>query len=363
MPSRGGCAFERERCISQLELQHDGVLEWWVGRGYSLEQGFNLEERPPVLALGPNVVLDESITNYGQEAQIIGDVNGDSFDDIIVSSRDTLEAYIYHGGDPMDSDVDQIVTGTGTIFGKSVNGAGDLNGDSFADIVVNDFDTDGDGVGDSAEDLIGTDKLLADTDGDGLLDGEEVGDWMNPRNTDADGEIDALDVDDDGDGLLTSDELTVWFTDPWEPDTDFDGLNDSDEVDVHGTDPLDPDSDGDLLMDSDEVALGTDPLNADTDGDGVSDAVEVGDPFAPTNTDSDGLIDARDPDDDDDGLDTLDENGRGTDPLNPDTDGDGLSDGDEVLIHGTDPADVDTDADGLDDDAESGPVTPCWSPM
>ena len=83
------------------------------------------------------------------------------------------------------------------------------------------------------------------------------------------------DIDSDGDGLFDRDELLLG-TDPFNPDTDGDGLSDGDEVFVYKTDPLNPDSDFDGLSDGAEVLVHkTDPLNPDTDGGGVSDGHEV----------------------------------------------------------------------------------------
>ena len=83
-------------------------------------------------------------------------------------------------------------------------------------------------------------------------------------------------LDSDGDGLTDAEEA-VLGTDPNNPDTDGDGLDDFTEVDtaVNGCpDPLTPDSDGDTLLDGAEVALGTDPCNPDSDGDGVDDGTD-----------------------------------------------------------------------------------------
>lgn len=55
-------------------------------------------------------------------------------------------------------------------------------------------------------------------------------------------------VDTDGDGL-SDDEEALLGTDPLNPDTDNDGLSDGDEVDL-STDPLNPDTDGDGIVDS-----------------------------------------------------------------------------------------------------------------
>lgn len=91
------------------------------------------------------------------------------------------------------------------------------------------LDSDGDGLPDWLELLIGTDPYNPDSDGDGLTDGEEF--W-------------------------------IYFTDPLNPDTDYDGLTDGAEAQVYGTDPLNPDTDGGGVYDGHEVIEdGTDPLN------------------------------------------------------------------------------------------------------
>jgi hypothetical protein len=80
-------------------------------------------------------------------------------------------------------------------------------------------------------------------------------------------------VDSDGDGL--SDEFEqVIGSNPRNADTDGDGLSDGNEY-GRGTDPVNADTDGDGLSDSAELTRGTDPVNADTDGDGFSDGAEV----------------------------------------------------------------------------------------
>ena len=104
-----------------------------------------------------------------------------------------------------------------------------------------------------------TNALLADTDGDGLLDGEE----------------DPGDCDD-----MTTEPLAM--TNPRNPDTDGDGIWDGVEVLLLFTDPLDPndpadatDSSGDGLPDYFVLGLGQDPNNPDWDGNGFSNAYEM----------------------------------------------------------------------------------------
>jgi len=82
-------------------------------------------------------------------------------------------------------------------------------------------------------------------------------------------------LDTDGDGLTDQEELLLG-TDPKNPDTDGDGLTDGEEVKVYKTDPLNPDTDYDALTDGDEVyKYKTLPLERDTDKGGVADGHEV----------------------------------------------------------------------------------------
>lgn len=123
-----------------------------------------------------------------------------------------------------------------------------------------------------------TNPLLADTDGDGLTDGQEINSYKtDPTNpdTDGDGYSDKVEVqngadplnaadpkftDKDGDGLTDELEIFVYFTDPNRADTDGDGLTDGDEVHIYGTDPTNPDTDGDGVNDGTEVNVThTDP--------------------------------------------------------------------------------------------------------
>jgi len=80
----------------------------------------------------------------------------------------------------------------------------------------------------------------------------------------------AADADDDADRLANTREAGLG-TDPKMADTDGDGLTDGEEVLVWGTNPLNRDSDGDTLPDGDETQIGTNPLEKDTDGDGIPD--------------------------------------------------------------------------------------------
>ena len=181
-------------------------------------------------------------------------------------------------------------------------------GDSSGSAYVYDVsdDTDGDGLSDFVEGVVGTDPTRVDSDGDTLDDASELGDPRAPIDSDTDGIIDPLDGDDDDDGLDTGTELGA--TPPGLGDADGDGApnhHDGDADDDTFGDAIDglDDADDDgvpAFLDSDEI-----PVGLDSDGDGLTDAQEID---------------------------------LGTDPSAPDTDGDGLDDGAEVAA-GSDPLD------------------------
>jgi hypothetical protein len=92
---------------------------------------------------------------------------------------------------------------------------------------VNADDPDEDGLTNDVEARIGSDPNNRDSDGDGLLDGEEFNDLgTSPTNRDT-----------DGDFLSDWDEINIHRTDPTKADTDGDGLTDGQEI-TNNTDPL-----------------------------------------------------------------------------------------------------------------------------
>jgi len=87
-------------------------------------------------------------------------------------------------------------------------------------VQIVEVDTDKDALTDDLETLKGTNKLIADTDADGLMDGEEVYTYST----------DPLKSDSDKDGLADGEEVLKYKTKPLVADTDGDGYSDGDEV-------------------------------------------------------------------------------------------------------------------------------------
>ena len=144
------------------------------------------------------------------------------------------------------------------------------------DMMQDTKDTDGDELPDTFELLFGTNPFKMDTDDDGLNDNVEikVSKQCSPTVYDTDGDkIPDSKEDLDNDGLNNEEEAKIG-TNLIKEDTDDDGLTDLFELNTSRTDPLNPDTDGDGLSDGDEYKLGSNPLVADSDGDGTSDGQE-----------------------------------------------------------------------------------------
>jgi hypothetical protein len=103
-------------------------------------------------------------------------------------------------------------------------------------------DADQDGLDDSQEQAAGTDPFLADTDGDGVTDAEEVGGW----------DVSGVDAGGAFSRHVASSPLLA--------DTDLDGLDDRVELE-RGTDPTVNDTDGDTFLDDEDRAPATFQVN------------------------------------------------------------------------------------------------------
>ncbi len=95
----------------------------------------------------PFVTMTGMATNdqFGVSVAGAGDVNGDGYADVIVGARlnslaanSAGAAFIYFGGSAMDGSPDVVLPGemANDWFGNSVASAGDVNGDGYADVVV-----------------------------------------------------------------------------------------------------------------------------------------------------------------------------------------------------------------------------------
>lgn len=215
-----------------------------------------------------------------------GDVDGDGYDDIIIGApfnddvaSDAGQAYFVLGkstGWVMDTSLSNatasfIGESSGDQLGQYVDGAGDVNGDGYDDILIGAWSNDEGSSNAGQAYLIFYDLNVTDSDDDGYTDRLDAFP-LNPfehKDTDGDGMGDNLDPDADGDG--TPDERDAFPLDKSESrDTDSDGIGDN--------------------------------ADADDDNDGVNDTKDAFplNPFEFADADKDGIGDNLDPDDDND---------------------------------------------------------------
>lgn len=115
----------------------NGFAGTYAGRAYIYYGGINVNSIV-------DVVLTGEVTNnfFGYSVSSAGDVNGDGYSDVIAGAygynSNRGRAYIYYGGAVMNNTADVIMTGdnAGDYFGYSVSTAGDVNGDSYRDILI-----------------------------------------------------------------------------------------------------------------------------------------------------------------------------------------------------------------------------------
>ncbi|MBK8983683.1 MAG: FG-GAP repeat protein [Ignavibacteria bacterium] len=112
----------------------------YSGRAYIYFGGNAMDNTADVIFTG-----EAAQDQFGYSVSTAGDVNGDGYSDVVVSSiinsaRGTYSgrAYIYFGGTAMDITADVVLTGeaAGDYFGRSVSSAGDVNGDGYSDILI-----------------------------------------------------------------------------------------------------------------------------------------------------------------------------------------------------------------------------------
>jgi len=119
---------------------HDAIASN-AGRAYIFYGGAIVNNVPDVILIAENVINGY----FGHSVAGIGDFNGDGFDDVAVGApgtdfggTDVGTIYIFLGGNPMNGNYNFLSDGSlaGERLGSSISGAGDVNGDGYADLIA-----------------------------------------------------------------------------------------------------------------------------------------------------------------------------------------------------------------------------------
>jgi len=231
-----------------------------------------------------------------------------------------------------DSDDDDVEDDTDNCRVTENSQQDDLDEDGEGDAC--DLDIDGDGLLNDDEIAWELDPMNVDSDLDNISDGEEVGDILEPFDSDDDGEIDALELDSDDDGIDDIDEAGDDSLDTEAVDTDDDGTPDYRDTDSDG-DTIEDDTDNCRLventdqLDTDDNSEG-DACDNDADGDDVENSEDNCELIAnpeQEDFDEDDIGDVCDGDIDGDGVDNLGDNCELiANPEQEDQDTDGIGD-------------------------------------
>ncbi len=260
----------------------------------------------------------EDYDYYGYAVSGAGDIDGDGFDEVVVGSRGDDDeassagaAYIYYGGlSGVDKRNEDKITasdgGTDDLFGKTLSGLGDIDGDGYGNIAVS---ADGSGRGAtyiyngsvSGIDASSEDKLTA-SDGDtsdsygyGIADGGDIdGDGYSDIVVGAHGDDDTSAesgsayvyygvcgasgtwyADDDGDGYGDPADVSTACEQPSGYVANSDDCDDSEVLAYDGATEVCDEVDNDCDGGTDDSASDASTWYADGDGDGDGDSSDT----------------------------------------------------------------------------------------
>ncbi len=144
----GDDGYESTPVAAAGDVNGDGYADVVVGSPHPPGTGFAYVYLggPDGVASSPSVTLSapdgEGEDHFGESIAGAGDVNGDGYGDVIVGAWDATNAYVYLGSANglATTPAAMLQDGNGGSVQLSVAGAGDVNGDGYADVLVGDGD-------------------------------------------------------------------------------------------------------------------------------------------------------------------------------------------------------------------------------
>ncbi len=175
------------------------------------------------ISSGPDATLEGDGATFGFSVSGAGDLDGDGYADVAVGAYVTGAAYVYSGSSAgVSGMVTTSLVGVGSDdFGFSVSGAGDVDGDGFHDLIVGAY---------ASSSVAGRAYLYqgtADSDSDGYASPVDCDDTNPAVHPEADELCNG--VDDNCDGLVDEDAVDM-FT--FYVDADGDGSGDPDSASI-----------------------------------------------------------------------------------------------------------------------------------
>ncbi|HVV83322.1 MAG TPA: FG-GAP-like repeat-containing protein [Kofleriaceae bacterium] len=132
-----GSAATASASGSTLDVNGDGYADLVVGTDGSNGLYLYLGSRTGYPAAPITVPVPAGASRFGGAVASAGDVDGDGYGDLVVGASASGTAYVLLGGAGGLSAAPITLTGpVGSLFGNAVAGAGDLDGDGFADVAV-----------------------------------------------------------------------------------------------------------------------------------------------------------------------------------------------------------------------------------
>ena len=176
--------------IILADLNHDnyadvitGAIGYnnWQGRVYVYFGGPDMDERADMIFDG-----EPGISGFFGRVMDVADIDRDGYTDLVVVAltfnEDRGRAYLYYGGDPMDTIADKVFDGEnpGDLFGREMDMGADVNGDGYGDLIFGSRSWNDGRRGDAGRGraylYYGGPKETMDTQCNRVFTGESVGD-------------------------------------------------------------------------------------------------------------------------------------------------------------------------------------------